>query len=104
MAVRVRPDRCGKGLGTRLLRLVAQWCFGQGIRRLQLDVAAPNARAIRCYEKAGFARTGEFWREDAGLKGANLSAAQNDSLRPHVRLDGPVPQMRFYWMASERTG
>lgn len=102
MAVRVKPEWCGRGLGTRLLRRVTQWCFEQGMSRLRLDVAAPNARAIRCYEKAGFARTGEFWREDAGLRDLDLNATENASLRPHVRLDGPVPQVRFCWMAVER--
>jgi RimJ/RimL family protein N-acetyltransferase len=102
MAVRVKPARCGRGLGARLLSLVTRWCFEQGMNRLRLDVAAPNARAIRCYEKAGFARTGEFWREDAGLRGIDLNASENASLRPHVDLGGPVPQARFYWMEKAK--
>jgi RimJ/RimL family protein N-acetyltransferase len=100
MAVRVKPAWCGRGLGTRLLRLVTQWCFAQGMNRLRLDVAAPNARAIRCYEKSGFIRTGEFWREDAALQDVDLKAQGNASLRPHVRWIGSVPQVRFYWMEN----
>ena len=102
MAVRVKPEWCGKGLGTRLLRLVTQWCFDQGMSRLRLDVAAPNARAIRCYEKSGFARTGEFWREGAGLPDVDLNAAENTSPHPHVNLDGTVQQIRFCCMEKVR--
>lgn len=49
----------GKGYGTEALKLMQDYAFGVlGLERLELDVYAQNARAIRCYEKAGFKREG----------------------------------------------
>jgi AacA4 family aminoglycoside N(6')-acetyltransferase len=45
----------GKGLGTRMVRaLVAQLFTDPAVTRIQTDPDPANARAIRCYEKAGF--------------------------------------------------
>jgi AacA4 family aminoglycoside N(6')-acetyltransferase len=45
----------GKGLGTRLVKaLVAQLFEDPAVTRVQVDPDPRNARAIRCYEKAGF--------------------------------------------------
>jgi RimJ/RimL family protein N-acetyltransferase len=98
MAVRLKPACCDRGLGTRLLRLVAQWCFDNGVSRLRLDVAAANPRAVRCYEKAGFTHSGEFWRDESRLRGVDLSQDEYALLRPHVRRENDAPQVRFYWM------
>lgn len=49
----------GKGYGTEALKLLIEYAFGVlGLERLELDVYADNARAIRCYEKAGFVHEG----------------------------------------------
>ena len=49
----------GKGYGTEALKLLEDYAFNVlGLERLQLDVYADNARAIRCYEKAGFVHEG----------------------------------------------
>ncbi|MBN1776800.1 MAG: GNAT family N-acetyltransferase [Clostridiales bacterium] len=49
----------GKGYGTEALKLLEDYAFGVlGLERLELDVYASNARAIRCYEKAGFRHEG----------------------------------------------
>lgn len=74
----------------------------RGVTAIRLYVAGPNSRAIRCYEKAGFARTGEFWRDDPGLAPVDVARPESESLRPHVRTDGEVPQLRFYWMEMRR--
>ena len=100
MAYRVEPTWCGRGVGTRVLSAVTSHFFRHGFRSLRLDVAASNARAIRCYEKAGFVRAGEFWREDPRLAEVDLDSSEWDFLRPHVRLDGPVPRIRFRWMEA----
>ena len=102
MSLRVRPDLCGEGTGTRLLQMVGDWWFGLGMEAMQLDVAASNQRAVRCYRKAGFACTGEFWREAPDLQNADLSDARYDFLRDHVRRSGPVPEIRFHWMRRTR--
>jgi RimJ/RimL family protein N-acetyltransferase len=98
MAVRLSPDWCNKGIGTQLLQLASGWCFVQGIVSLRLNVAASNQRAVRCYEKAGYHITGEFWQNDESLGIGDLDRPEFDFLRPHVRKDGSVPQLRFYWM------
>lgn len=47
----------GQGLGTRLVRAVLDHLFDDpAVTRVQTDPAPDNARAIRCYEKAGFRR------------------------------------------------
>ncbi len=49
------PDLLDRGLGTRLvLTLTAQLFTDPGVTKIQTDPSPANARAIRCYEKAGF--------------------------------------------------
>lgn len=50
-------DHLGKGLGTQLVQaLVARLFSDPAVTAVQTDPAPHNARAIRCYEKAGFRR------------------------------------------------
>jgi RimJ/RimL family protein N-acetyltransferase len=98
MSVRMHPERCGRGLGTFMLRKTAEWCFGNGIETLRLDVAASNLRAVQCYEKVGFAKTGEFWRKVDELKGVDPNEEQYAFLRNHIRLYPDTAEMRFWWM------
>jgi aminoglycoside 6'-N-acetyltransferase-1b/aminoglycoside 6'-N-acetyltransferase-2 len=45
----------GRGLGTRLVRTLVEQLFEDPqVTRVQTDPDPANARAIRCYEKAGF--------------------------------------------------
>ena len=103
MGYRVAPDRCDRGMGTRILHTTAAWLFGQGMDRLRLDVAASNARAVRCYEKAGFERTAEFWIDEPALQGVDLAQERYAFLRDHVRLEGAHTQIRFWWMELSAT-
>jgi AacA4 family aminoglycoside N(6')-acetyltransferase len=49
------PGLVGRGLGTRLAKaLVARLFEDPAVTKVQVDPATTNARAIRCYEKAGF--------------------------------------------------
>jgi RimJ/RimL family protein N-acetyltransferase len=98
MALRVHPDWCGKGTGTRMLLMVTDWWFGLGMQALQMDVAATNQRAVRCYLKAGFTDAGEFWKEAPDLQNVDIDDSRYDFLRDHVRFSGPIPEIRFYWM------
>jgi L-phenylalanine/L-methionine N-acetyltransferase len=65
----VHDDDQGRGLGSALmsamLDLADNWL---GLRRLQLEVWADNARAIRLYEKFGFVieGTGRQYARRAG--------------------------------------
>jgi [ribosomal protein S18]-alanine N-acetyltransferase len=61
----LHPDLTGRGLGLDFVE--AGIAFAEerfGSRRLVLDVAEFNARAIRVYERAGFHRTGSHFRGD----------------------------------------
>jgi aminoglycoside 6'-N-acetyltransferase len=49
------PDLIGQGVGTELVRaLLDTILVDQRVRRVVVDPAAENRRAIRCYEKVGF--------------------------------------------------
>jgi RimJ/RimL family protein N-acetyltransferase len=96
---RVRPDWCGRGIGTSILRAVTGWLFQAGMSSIAVDVAASNARAVRCYQKVGFATTATMWRDAADLADKDLSAPRYAFLRPHVRWVQGLPQLRFWRMA-----
>lgn len=98
LGIRVHPEWCGRGVGEAMLTLVRDWWFAGGMRGLRLDVASSNARAVRCYEKAGFVRCGEFWKEDADLAGADLADPKWRFRDGHVRAGARTPESRFLVM------
>jgi RimJ/RimL family protein N-acetyltransferase len=101
--VRVHPAWCGRGVGTSSLRLVTRWSFETGIERWRLDVAASNARAVRCYEKVGFVRICELWRDAGHLAALDLREPRYGFLRPHVRGRGDETELRFWLMELDKT-
>ncbi|MBQ8119738.1 MAG: GNAT family N-acetyltransferase, partial [Ruminococcus sp.] len=51
----VDPAQRGKGYGTQMVRLAAQYCYDRAKAELvHLNVFTTNAAARRCYESAGF--------------------------------------------------
>lgn len=55
----------GKGLGTAMVKAwVAKLFADPQVTRIQTDPDPRNARAIRCYEKAGFRAVGEVLTPD----------------------------------------
>ena len=51
------PSQLNKGLGTKLVRALVERLFSNPtVTKIQTDPAPNNLRAIRCYEKAGFAQ------------------------------------------------
>ncbi len=49
------PRQLNKGLGTKLVRALAERLFSDPtVTKIKTDPAPDNHRAIRCYEKAGF--------------------------------------------------
>lgn len=76
----------GRGLGTDAVRTMARHLIDdRGHRRLTIDPAAHNERAIRCYEKVGFRRVGimrEYWLDPDGVWRDGLLL---DLLAPELR-------------------
>ena len=64
----VRPDACGRGYGQQMTKAA---CDLSGRlfpgKPLYLEVRTWNARAVRCYEKAGFHITGEPIRQTTSV-------------------------------------
>jgi RimJ/RimL family protein N-acetyltransferase len=53
-------SQLGRGLGTRMVRAFIERLFADpAVTKVQTDPDPRNARAIRCYEKAGFRRVRE---------------------------------------------
>jgi len=95
---RIHPAWWGRGLGTSALRQVIRWSFEHGIKLWRLDVAASNTRAIRCYEKVGFVRTGEIWRDASNLNDVDMNGPRYDFIRPHIRKHGGKVELCFWVM------
>ena len=100
MGIRLRPDLCGQGYGQETLGPLLEGALDAGMARVRLDVAAPNVRAIRCYEKCGMQATGEFWREGDGP--ADPDDPKWADFMPHLRRDGEGWKVRFHWMEIRR--
>ena len=103
MSVRIHPNWCNKGIGTRTIKLIRDWWFMNDMNSLQLDVASTNQRAIQCYKKAGFQKTGEFWREALDFKNVDLGDAKYAFAKDNVRFEEDIPKIRFYWMEVDRS-
>lgn len=58
VALGVLARAAGQGLGAALLRQARDWAAAHGLHRLELTVMADNTRAIRLYERMGFAVEG----------------------------------------------
>jgi GNAT superfamily N-acetyltransferase len=76
---RIAVGAPGGGTGTRLLRAVMDWTFGEtAAEALWLHVAAENARARHVYEREGFAPVG---RDDELHDRMRITRAQWKALR-----------------------
>jgi putative acetyltransferase len=65
----LEPACWGMGIGEKALRFLEAEVRDRDFYRLECSVAAPNSRAIRLYEKAGFTREGvkrKAFRDDDG--------------------------------------
>ena len=58
LGIGVHPDYRGNGIGSRLVETVIDSAFKNGFERVELEVFASNAGAIRLYERLGFEREG----------------------------------------------
>lgn len=101
---RVSPPLCNKGLGTQLLNKVLNWCFEGQLKKIRLTVVAPNTPAVRCYQKCGFVKVGEFWKKDKRLVKANLDEQRYTFLKPHAVLKGQDVLVRCWQMEVTTSG
>ena len=59
------PDLVDRGIGTRIVNLLSDYLIRErGASGVALTTAVDNPRAIRCYEKAGFAKVKEVLDTD----------------------------------------
>ena len=63
LGITLGADYVGQGYGTDAIRAFLAYYFRElGFETLYLDVAAPNRRALRCYEKCGFKHVGSRYQ------------------------------------------
>lgn len=60
MGIRIHPQWCSKGYGTRLLKGISDWCFNNGIVKIKFDVLSTNQRAVKSYKNVGYKIIDEF--------------------------------------------
>jgi len=65
------PEAKGKGLGTAMLSVAAQWARDRGATSMHLSVLEPNVAAIGFYESRGWRLAG---REDDTMGGIDIVA------------------------------
>jgi len=89
LGITLDPAWIGRGWGTRILRAFVSVLEREGFRRLHLEVAGYNPRAIGAYRAAGFAVLGEEWGEpEPGLDvDALLEGPAAARVLPHLRLE-----------------
>ena len=74
-------EEAGHGYGTDAMRVLIDYAFTRrNLRRLYLDVVAPNERAIASYLKVGFVEEGRM-REHAWMRGAYVDLVAMGLLR-----------------------
>jgi aminoglycoside 6'-N-acetyltransferase len=67
----VDPSVHGRGIGTDTVRTVARHVFSDhGHHRIEIDPAADNRQAIRCYAKVGFRPVGIKRLAEQGIDGS----------------------------------
>lgn len=105
LGITLGADYVEQGYGSEALRLFLPHYFHEmDFRRMFLDVAAANRRAVHVYEKLGFRRTGSHYRdipENTDLR--FLEQEQYRSLRPYFRRHLGRMQLLFYDMVLERS-
>ena len=90
----------GQGLGSEALRVFLTYAFGSlGFRRILLDVAGTNRRAIHCYERLGFLYTGSDWRSISSSDDLRfLNDPIYDDILPYIRRNRHGTWVQFFEM------
>jgi len=89
LGIMVDPAHLGRGLGRRILGAFVEVLANEGFRRLHLEVAGYNGRAIAAYRASGFTVYDEYWTDpEPGIDvGALLDGPAADAVSPNVRLE-----------------
>ena len=86
MDIYLEPAVHGQGLGADALRALARHLIDErGYHRLEIDPAAGNEPAIRCYAKIGFRRVGVRRQAERGEDGSWHDALLMDLLADELR-------------------
>ena len=90
----------GKGLGTEALELFLTHCFGPlGFRRIVLDVAGSNRRAVHCYERLGFRYVDSDWRNPSERDDLRfLDDPEYQDILPFIRRGRHGTSVQFFEM------
>jgi RimJ/RimL family protein N-acetyltransferase len=104
LGITLGADYVGQGYGTDALCTFLVYYFWElDFQTLYLDVAAPNRRAIRCYEKCGFEYIGSHYR-GIGSDG-RLAFLKDDvyrDIRQFFKKKGGRNVVLFYDMKIEK--
>ena len=60
LAITVRKDYWGKGIGSGMMNILVDFCKKSGAEVLELQVRSDNERAIALYKKFGFEKIGTY--------------------------------------------
>lgn len=60
LAISVRKDYWGKGIGSGIMKVLVDFCKKSGAEVVQLEVRSDNERAVALYKKFGFKKIGEY--------------------------------------------
>jgi RimJ/RimL family protein N-acetyltransferase len=87
LGIMLDPACLGQGLGRRILAAFLAVLAADGFRRVHLEVAGYNERAIAAYRAAGFTASDEYWAEpEPGVDIASLlEGSAAGAVRPNVR-------------------
>lgn len=78
-SIAVSQGARGQGIGGALFEAVAKWARLHGANRLELEVRASNARAIKLYERSGM--------HHEGLRQAYYQSPEEDALLMGMSFD-----------------
>jgi RimJ/RimL family protein N-acetyltransferase len=103
LGITIGAPYVSQGLGTEALQLFLDYYFTRlGFTRMVLDVAAPNVRAVRCYERLGFRHVGSDWRDVSyAFEARVLDDPRYAGLRRHFRPGRYGLQVEFFEMALD---
>jgi len=103
LGIMLDPAYVGRGIGRRILGAFATVLGDEGFRRLRLEVAGYNGRAIAAYLASGFAVRDEYWADpEPGLDiELLLDGPAADTVSANVRLD-PDGRYRVRIVRMER--